>query len=66
MKDLNRRNTETVEEVVKDMYNRIQDQHIRIDQLSVALTNMTERLNTLEKMLIIQKASSIGTGPSVK
>ena len=66
MKDLNRRNTETVEEVVKDMYNKIQDQHVRINQLSVALTNMTERLNTLEKMLIIQKASSIGTGPSVK
>jgi len=66
MQDLNRRNTETVEQVLKDMYEKIQIQQIRIDQLNTALSSMVERLNILEKMIINQKVNSIGTGPSVK
>lgn len=66
MKELNERNTETVEHAMKDMYDKIQDQQIRIDSLNAALSSMTERLNALERMIIIQKAQSFGNGPSVK
>jgi prefoldin subunit 5 len=65
MKDINRRNTETVEQVIKDMYNKIQEQHIRIDQLNTAISSMSERMNSLEQLLITYKVKSIGTGPTV-
>ena len=65
MQDINHRNTETVEQALKDMYIKIQTQQIRIDQLNAALSGMTERLNVLEQMLIIQKVKSMGSGPSV-
>lgn len=64
MQELNRRNTETVELVLKDMSDRIYNQQIQVNNLHTALCNMTERLNSLEQTLIIQRVQLTGLGPS--
>lgn len=66
MQELNRRNTETVEAAMKDMYSKIYDQQIHINNIQTALSNMTEKLNTLELQLTIQKVRLTGLGPSVR
>ena len=66
MNELNRRNTETVEQVLKEQNAKILEQHKRIDLLNTAVTNLTQKIIELETMLIIQKVKLTGTGPSVR
>ncbi len=66
MQELNRRNTATVEMVLRETNEKINNLNIRIDNLGNGLASMIERLNNLEKMILTIKANSIGTGPSVK
>ena len=66
LNELNKRNTETVEQALKDMYSKIQEQQIRIDGLLNTLSILSAKLNTLELTLMLQKAKSMGTGPSEK
>lgn len=66
MKELNKRNTETVEQVLKKMSTQILEQEIRISGLLGSISNALARIETLEKVILLQKASSFGHGPSVK
>jgi len=66
MDELNRRNTEAVEQVIKDQNNKILEQQKRIDLLNTAVSNLTQKLTEIEKMIIIQKIKLTGSGPSVK
>lgn len=66
MEILNKRNTETVEMALKDMYAKIYTQQITIDRMNNGMATLQERLNALEQQLIIQKVQLIGLGPSVK
>lgn len=65
MNELNKRNTETVEIVMKQQNMKIEEQQIRIDQLSNAVTNLTQQVADLKIMVVMQKAKSMGSGPSV-
>ena len=66
MEPITRRNTETVEAAIKDMYAKIYEQQKRIDALQTALSSATEKINSLERQLMLMRAKSIGSGPSVK
>jgi len=66
MKELHRRNTETVEQVIKEQNQKILDQQIRIDGLNNSMSILMERLNKIEQIILIQKIQSTGTGASVK
>ena len=64
MQELNRRNTETTEQALKDMYKKIEEQQIRINGLNTTLSSMYERMNAIEKMVMLYKAKITGTGPT--
>jgi prefoldin subunit 5 len=66
LKEVSRRNTLSFEEAIRLMQKAIEEQHKRIDTLQNALTNMSERMNSLENMVLIQKVRSTGSGPSVR
>jgi uncharacterized coiled-coil protein SlyX len=66
MKEINKRNTETVEIALKDIYSKIYDQQKIIDNLNNSIYTLYERMNNLEQQLIIQKVQLVGLGPSVK
>lgn len=62
---LNHRNTITVEQALKQLTTKIENQQIRIDGLNSTMSIMAEKMNFLEKLIIEHKIKSIGTGPSV-
>ena len=64
MEELSRRNTETVEQALKDMYKKIQEQQVSINGLNTTIGSMYERMNALEKMVMLHKARITGTGPT--
>lgn len=66
LKDISRRNTVTVEEALKDMYNMLYAKQLQIDQLNNGMATLQSRLNSLEQQLIIQKVQLTGLGPSVR
>jgi len=66
MQELNKRNTETVEQALKDMYKKIESQEIRINQLNTGMSAMTERFISLEKQLLIERMRHQSHGASVK
>ncbi len=66
MNPINKRNTETVEIAMKDMYLKIYQQQVKIDALQTALSSAVEKINSLEKQVMLMRAKSIGTGPTVK
>ncbi len=66
MIELNRRNTETAEQAIKDMYSKIEEQQTRINGLNATMSTMMDRMNQLEQMVHLQKIQSTGTGASVK
>jgi len=63
---LNKRNTETFEQAIKELYEKSYDQRVYVDQLHSGLLALQERLNALEQQLIIQKVQLTGLGPSVR
>ncbi len=66
MQELNRRNTESVEQAIKDMYSKIEEQQTRINGLNNAMSTMMDRMNQIEQMVHSQKIQLTGTGASVK
>ena len=63
---LNRRNTETVEVVLRVMQKEITDIKIVIASLNNTMGGLIERQNQLEQKVNIQKVQMMGLGPSVK
>lgn len=61
---INRRNTETVTQAMKDMYDKIYEQQETINRLNAGLSALQERLNGLESQSAIYRASSFGFGAS--
>ncbi len=66
MEALNKKNTETFIQVVKEQNFKLEEQQIRIDLLSNAVSNLTQRINELQEVVLIQKAKSIGTGSTAR
>ena len=63
---LNKRNTETVEVVLRVMQKDITDLKIVIASLNNTMGGLIERQNQLEQKINIQKVQLMGLGPSVK
>ena len=63
---LNKRNTETVEVVLRVMQKDITDLKIVVASLNNCLGGLIERQNQLEQKVNIQKVQLMGLGPSVK
>jgi len=63
---LNKRNTETVEVVLRVMQKDITDLKIVIASLNNTMGGLIERQNQLEQKVNIQKVQLMGLGPSVK
>ena len=65
MEKINRRNTETIEQKLKDMTIQILEQQIRIDGLNNSMSSLMERQNSLERMVYDIKIKLTGTGATV-
>jgi len=63
---LNKRNTETVEVVLREMQKEILDLKIVVASLNNTMGGLIERQNQLEQKVNIQKVQLMGLGPSVK
>ena len=63
---LNKRNTETVEVVLRVMQKDIADLKIVLASLNNTMGGLIERQNQLEQKINIQKVQITGLGPSVK
>lgn len=63
---LNKRNTETVEVVLREMQKEITDIKIIIASLNNTMGGLIERQTQLEQKVNIQKVQLMGLGPSVK
>ena len=66
IEQLNRRNTETVEVVLRVMQKEITDLKIVVASLNNTIGGLIERQNQLEQKVNIQKVQLMGLGPSVK
>lgn len=63
---LNKRNTQTVEIVLREMQKEITELKIVIVSLNNTMGGLIERQNQLEQKVNIQKVQLMGLGPSVK
>jgi len=63
---LNKRNTETVEVVLRVIQKEITDLKIVVASLNNTIGGLIERQNQLEQKINIQKVQLMGLGPSVK
>ena len=63
---LNKRNTETVEIVLRVIQKDITDLKIVVASLNNTIGGLIERQNQLEQKINIQKVQVMGLGPSVK
>jgi RecA/RadA recombinase len=63
---LNKRNTETVEIVLRQMQKEINEIKIVVASLNNTMGGLIERQNQLEQKVNIQKVQLMGLGPSVK
>lgn len=63
---LNKRNTETVEVVLRAIQKEITELKIVIASLNNTIGGLIERQNQLEQKVNIQKVQLTGLGPSVK
>ena len=63
---LNKRNTETVEVVLRVMQKDITDLKIVVASLNNSMGGLIERQTLLEQKINIQKVQLMGLGPSVK
>ena len=66
MEELNRRNTEIVEQALKDIYEKIYALDNRVTIQNSAIMSLTEKVTVLEAMIQIQKMKLTGLGPTVK
>lgn len=63
---LNKRNTETVEVVLREMQKEITDLKIVVTSLNNSIGGLIERQGQLEQKINVQKVQLMGLGPSVK
>lgn len=63
---LNKRNTETVEVVLRRIDKDINDLKIVVASLNNTMGGLMERQNLMEQKVNIQKVQLMGLGPSVK
>ena len=63
---LNHRNTETVEQALKDIYDKVYALDNKVTLQNSALMSLTEKVTLLEAVVQIQKMKLTGLGPSVK
>lgn len=63
---LNKRNTETVEVVLRVMQKEITDLKTTVISLNSCIAGLIERQTQLEQKINIQKVQLMGLGPSVK
>lgn len=66
MQTVNKRNTETFEQAIKDLTAKVMEQQIVITGLTNTIGTLNNKLNELESLIMILKIRSVGTGPSVK
>jgi len=66
IEQLNKRNTETVEVVLRVIQKEITDLKIVVASLNNTIGGLIERQNQLEQKINIQKVQLMGLGPSVK
>ena len=64
--ELNKRNTVTVEDALKDMYAVLYNKQEQIDLLCAGIATLQNRMCNLEQQLIIQKVQLVGLGSSVR
>jgi len=64
IKELNRRNTETVEKVLKDINEMVYKQQTLIQKQSEAINSLTIRIGQLENKYNIFKVQTTGFGPT--
>jgi len=62
----NERNTLAFKEAIAALQVADHAKQVRIDQLHTALLSMSERMTSLERMIVSSKAASVGHGSSVK
>ena len=62
--ELNKKNAETFNIVVKQQNKKIEDQQKTIDIMNNTISGLSQRLNEIEQQLLLQKANSFGNGPS--
>ena len=65
MNELNRRNTETVEQALKDTTAQVFEQQIRINGLNNSMSSLMDRQNALEKMVYEMKVKLTGRGATI-
>ena len=66
MNEINRRNTESFEQALKDIYSKIYELDNRITAQNSAIMSLIEKINVLEAIIQIQKMKLTGLGPTVK
>jgi len=66
MERLNRRNTEAVEQALKDIYDKIYALDNRVTAQNSAIMSLLEKMNVLEAMVQLQKMKLTGLGPTHK
>ncbi len=64
LKELNQRNTQAVEQALKDMNERIYEAQKQINALHDTLAGIIERINAIEQFVAIQKVKFTGRGPT--
>ena len=66
IEQLNKRNTQTVEVVLREMQKEITDLKIVVASLNNTIGGLIERQTQLEQKVNVQKVQLMGLGPSVK
>jgi outer membrane murein-binding lipoprotein Lpp len=66
MDELNRRNTETVRQTIKDMSDQVFAQQVKIDGLNSTITTLNSRIDNLERTVNLLRAMLMGSGPTAR
>lgn len=66
MDDLNKRNTETVKQALKEMSDKVFAQQTKIDGLNASITTLNSRIDNLEVTVNLLRAMLMGRGPTAR
>jgi prefoldin subunit 5 len=66
MEEINKRNTESFEQALKTLTHQIEEQQKQIDGLMNTIGTLSSRVNAVELFTNLQRAKTIGNGPSEK
>lgn len=66
MDEVNRRNTETIAAKLKDMESKILELRTQFDTIHNYLSGISDRMNSLEQMILNFKVKITGSGASVE